>query len=308
MTAPILLYRPGAIGDTLLLWPALVALRGACPNMPLALIGHPAVAELFLANRLVDRYLSRDGPAADALFAPSDRLAHERLGPLAAAIAWTADPEGLLRANLTALGADPCILAPSRPPESTGPHVAQHLYDSLAPFGLSGPVSDWIRPVALAALAGRWAALSARRPLVMLHPGSGGRGKNWPAERFVVLAAELARQRNATVVATFGPADAVARASFVAQATVLLDAPPLLELSGLFARSALYVGNDSGISHLAGLSGAPSLVLFGPTDPALWQPLGRTVVPLRRQPLQSLELDQVLDQALTLLDAESGRI
>lgn len=308
MTAPILLYRPGAIGDTLLLWPSLLALRGVCPEIPLWLVGHPAVAELFLANRLVDRYLSRDSPAADALFAPSGRLSQERLGPLSAAIAWTADPEGLLRTNLTALGADPCILAPSRPPESAGRHVAQHLYDSLAPFGLGGRVSDWIRPVAPAALSGCYAALIERRPLVILHPGSGGRGKNWPAAGFVALAGELARQRNATVVATFGPADAKARTNFAAQSTVLLDSPPLLELSGLLSRSALYVGNDSGISHLAGLSGAPSLVLFGPTEPALWQPLGRTVVPLRRQPLESLELDRVLDQALTLLDTESGRI
>ena len=308
MTAPILLYRPGAIGDTLLLWPALVALRGTCPNTSLWLVGHPAVAGLFLANRLVDRYISRDSPVADALFAASNRVTLERLGPLSAAIAWTADPVGLLRANLSALGADPCILAPSRPSESTGRHVAQHLYDSLAPFGLSGQVSDWIRPVAPAALAGRWAALTERRPLVMLHPGSGGRGKNWPAERFVALAGELARQRNATVIATFGPADAEVRARFVAQSPGLLDSPPLHELSGLFSRSALYVGNDSGISHLAGLSGAPSLVLFGPTEPALWQPLGRAVVSLRRQPLDSLELDQVLDPALTLLDAEMSRI
>jgi ADP-heptose:LPS heptosyltransferase len=265
------------------------------------------VAELFLANRLVDRYFSRDSPAADALFAPSDRLAHEQLGPLSAAIAWTADPQGRLRANLTALGADPCILAPSRPPESTGPHVAQHLYDSLAPLGLSGPAADWIRPTVPVALSEHRAVLSERRPLVMLHPGSGSRSKNWPVGRFVALADRLARQRNATVVATFGSADAEARASFAAHTAVLLDSPPLLELSGLFSRSALYVGNDSGISHLAGLSGAPSLVLFGPTEPVLWQPLGRTVVSLRRPPLESLELHEVLDQALSLLDAASGR-
>jgi heptosyltransferase III len=307
LTAPILLYRPGAIGDTLLLWPSLVALRNARPDTPLWLIGHPALAELFLANRLVDRYLSRDSPAADALFVPAGRLANERLGRLSAAVAWTDDPTGVLRANLTALGADPCILAPSRPPESNRCHLAQHLFDSLALFGQSGRVSDWIRPIAPAALSERCIGLTERGPLVMLHPGSGGRSKNWPAERFVALAGELARQRNVTVVATFGPADAVARASFVAQPSVLLHCLPLLELSGLFSKAALYVGNDSGISHLAALSGAPTLVLFGPTEPALWQPLGRMVRSLRRQPLESLELDQVLDQALTLLGAEAGR-
>jgi heptosyltransferase-2 len=52
-------------------------------------------------------------------------------------------------------------------------------------------------------------------------------------------------------------------------------------LAALLLRCAAYVGNDSGVAHLAGLLGLPTVSLFGPTDPAIWAPLGRAVWPLR---------------------------
>jgi ADP-heptose:LPS heptosyltransferase len=136
---------------------------------------------------------------------------------------------------------------------------------------------------------------------VVLHPGSGSVEKNWPAERFAALAEALACQHGASVVVTFGPADEAARAAFAGTSAHLLDSPPLLELAALLRRAALYVGNDSGISHLAGLRGTPTLALFGPTDPALWRPLGRAVVVIRRQPLEGLGLGEVLAAVLGLV-------
>jgi ADP-heptose:LPS heptosyltransferase len=307
VNAPILLYRPGAIGDTLLLWPALAALRRAQPANPLWLIGHPALAELFRTERLVDRYLSRDSAAADALFAPTVEPARQRLGPLAAAVVWTTDPAGLLRRNLEVLGADPVILAPSRPPHGAGRHVAEHLFGTLGQLGVSGALTDWITPRGRFDRAEPFAELPGAGPLVLLHPGSGSARKNWPAERFAALAERLAERHGARLVATFGEADATARAAFVGSSATLLDSPPLLELAGLLRRAALYVGNDSGISHLAGLCGTPALVLFGPTDPVLWRPLGRSVAVLRHEPLADLGLDQVLAAALELLAEESAR-
>ena len=49
------------------------------------------------------------------------------------------------------------------------------------------------------------------------------------------------------------------------------------ELYELLSSSSLYIGNDSGVSHIAGLSGTPTIVLFGPTDPNIWKPLGENV-------------------------------
>ena len=70
----------------------------------------------------------------------------------------------------------------------------------------------------------------------------------------------------------------------------------------LLARCDLYVGNDAGPSHLAGLAGAPTLALFGPTDPERWRPLGPRVTVLRRAPLERLEVAEVLAAAVSRLE------
>ena len=97
-----------------------------------------------------------------------------------------------------------------------------------------------------------------------------------------------------------GPADERAFETFARAAPVpyisLVDRQ-LHELSAVLAACDLYVGNDSGVSHLAGLSGGPTLALFGPTDPRVWRPLGPRVTVLRRQPLTSLSWRSVIKAA-----------
>lgn len=60
-------------------------------------------------------------------------------------------------------------------------------------------------------------------------------------------------------------------------ATKTIESPALELLAGLIAEAGLFVGNDSGVSHLAAAVGAKTLALFGPTNPALWRPLGENV-------------------------------
>jgi ADP-heptose:LPS heptosyltransferase len=79
-----------------------------------------------------------------------------------------------------------------------------------------------------------------------------------------------------------GPADEAAAAPLRAlPGAVVARNRPLRELGAILARAGLYVGNDSGITHLAAAWGAPTLALFGPTDPAVWAPLGPRVTSLR---------------------------
>ena len=62
-----------------------------------------------------------------------------------------------------------------------------------------------------------------------------------------------------------------------------------------------YVGHDSGPTHLAAMIGLPTLALFGPTDPAIWSPLGPRVQCLRHEPLDKLPLGQVSGALATLM-------
>lgn len=120
------------------------------------------------------------------------------------------------------------------------------------------------------------------RPILALSPTANWPAKVWPAEKFAELTRRLTRAggplAGAQVFVTGGPGEQ-------AQAQPVLDAvsPPdrvcaigfdLLTTAAVFARSRLFVGNDSGLMHLAGAAGAPTVGLFGPSDDQLYAPKG----------------------------------
>jgi ADP-heptose:LPS heptosyltransferase len=108
----------------------------------------------------------------------------------------------------------------------------------------------------------------AQRPVLVVHPGSGSPTKNW--EGFPALVAAWQEGGGGAAVAVYGPAE-TAGAVFPAGVQVVRERS-LPEVAGLLARADAYAGNDSGISHLAGVVGARGVVLFGDTDVSQWAP------------------------------------
>ena len=147
-------------------------------------------------------------------------------------------------------------------------------------------------------------ALRERLPprFLAVHPGSGSARKNWPAERFADLAARLSN--GAPWLLSLGPADEREAAALQGApgAVITRDLVPR-HLGALLAAAGLYVGNDSGVTHLAAAYGVPTLALFGPTDPAVWSPIGTRVRTLRalNGDLLLLEVDEVQHAANALL-------
>jgi len=143
---------------------------------------------------------------------------------------------------------------------------------------------------------------------VAIHPGSGGRAKRWPVERF----AELARALPCPTVWLLGPAeDDDMEARRLGQGVgVVAHELPLPTLAGLLATCRAYVGNDSGVSHLAAAVGAPTVALFGPTDPAVWAPRGDRVAVLggpNAGGFESTSVERVLEELQGVLrDHRSG--
>lgn len=282
--------RPGALGDTLLCAPALAAARARWPGSHVALAGQSAAVDLLLAAGLVDLGLSHDDARLTPLFGTSGDVASARflLGDVSVAVAWLADAEGIVGGSLRRLGAQQVIVAPSVPPPEAGIHVADHLVATLAGLGVA-PLAEPLAPLLVApADAQDWADgfLGAARarplPLVVLHPGSGGRRKNWHAAGFAAVAALLRQDHEVVVLA--GPADADAVAALLAGAEspfILASDLTLRQVAALLARAGAFLGNDSGVSHLAGLLGVPTVALFGPTEPRLWRPRGPAVTVLR---------------------------
>ena len=118
-----------------------------------------------------------------------------------------------------------------------------------------------------------------------IHPGSGGRSKNWPLENFLNLAEQLQAQQRWQPFFILGPVEEEVSPgtaeSIRARGFPLVRHLPLNVLAGLLELSAGYLGNDSGVTHLAAALNLPTFALFGPTDPGLWGPVGKRVVILR---------------------------
>lgn len=119
---------------------------------------------------------------------------------------------------------------------------------------------------------------------VVLHAGATKEYKRWPVTHFAELAKVLVERGHQVVLIGAGGADAVANRAIMSQAgdaarniIDLCDRLSLPELAGLLRGVDAVVGNDSGPMHLAGASGAPGVVVFGPTDTGLWHPLSESV-------------------------------
>ena len=145
--------------------------------------------------------------------------------------------------------------------------------------------------------AARNAAPSLAPRFLAIHPGSGSPSKNWPAKNFASFVRR--REPGSPWLLVIGPADEAA-------ATPLLGLPgvipvrnlPLRPLGALLSQAGLYLGNDSGITHLAAGTGAPTLALFGPTDPTTWSPLGPHVKVLRSPDATMTGLDPTVVAAV----------
>ena len=112
----------------------------------------------------------------------------------------------------------------------------------------------------------------------VIHPGSGSPSKCWPLSGFISVAERLSSAGMRGVVVT-GEAeerpDAELRPVGLPAGWSWRARPPLMELAGLLAGATIYVGNDSGVTHLAAASGAPAVAIFRSEHATLWRPYGR---------------------------------
>jgi ADP-heptose:LPS heptosyltransferase len=279
--ADLTAVRAGALGDFVVTLPALRALAG--PGRRLRLVGNAAAARA-LAPELFEEVGSIDQARWAGLF---DDAASAPLARGAAVVLLQRHAEAAAR--LRRAGWEPLLGAAPYPAPESGQHVGEYLLRAVEPaaIGLDRP-GEGGRPLAVGRLvaprpgARRAAAERLRRlgvggAYAAIHPGSGSRRKNWPPERFAEVARRIERA-GARPLVLAGPADREAAAALAGAGRWPVVGELLLEeLVGVLAGAALYVGNDSGVSHVAGAVGTPTVVVFGPTRALRWRPLGPRV-------------------------------
>jgi len=270
----ILIIRPAALGDTLMLAPALsnsrewgeVIVAGRRPGID------------FL-RPLVSRCLDFEGPGWHALFmdAPEPGVTLPAT-VVDRVIAFLNDPQGVVRRNLERFfpGASIAVL-PGYPDKKDTLHVALYLARAMEKSGL--PVH-----------AEKAMEDAMKRPLLpgnlsrvrtVFHPGSGGAQKNFPPEFWLNLVRAF-REKIPVVkelpVILLGPAEEKLLPLFSGEKEVKIFLyPDMGRLSLLLQEALLFVGHDSGITHLAAMLGAPTIALFRHSSVAQWRPLGPRV-------------------------------
>ena len=303
----ILVLRPGAIGDTLLTFPILQHLQRKY-GQAITFVGNASVLPLVRAFGLAQTVVDYEEPQWGQLFVPLSNPPSTYAARLQAmaqgmdmAIFWLRDPGAVLRENARTLGIKQVFVAPGRPAEDIPVHIVDYLAQSI---GEHIQMDDlWQVPEQYG-----WHILpssSSARPIA-IHPGSGGAQKCWPIASFAALI-ELLWKQEIPVLLLAGPADHERIAELYKQLppppqtsllSTAIDAP-LLTLTRQLQECRGYIGNDSGITHLAALLGLPTLALFGPSNPKIWRPLGSNVIVLHAPPLTKLAVDVVRSHALS---------
>ncbi len=307
----LLVIRGGAIGDFILTLPALKALRDAYPNAHLEILGYKHIAALAENRFYAQRVRSLESARLSRFFAKDTNLPPELAKYFAAfdlVMSYLYDPDSIFEDNLRRSGARKIMWGPAKIANSS--HAALQLAQPVEELGL--PISDFAprlypssedRHRALEFVAG----LAA--PIVAFHPGSGSDEKNWPLQSWIELGNHFLKDFAGSLAIVSGEADEhqTRQLESVWQNPRVRFAKnlPLPDLAAVLEKM-IFVGHDSGISHLAAAAGANCILLFGPTDPAVWAPLNdnaRVIHPPDRD-LKRLDVDLVR----TAFDHELMRI
>ncbi|MHB8077843.1 MAG: glycosyltransferase family 9 protein [Candidatus Krumholzibacteriia bacterium] len=334
----LIVRQHNQMGDMVCATPALRALRRAFPEARLALVTAPVNHEVVRHNPDLDRVLLFDrvvwrSPPRLLRFLTEVRRFRPDLAVVLNSVSFSVTSAWIAAAS----GAPVIIGGDSRP---FGWDLSRHLYSlelpsrpeldrhavlhNLAPLEAVGIAAAGLDTIVVPAPAERAAAaalldgLPGDGPLLVIHPGAGKRANLWPAGRFAAIAARAAAAGERVMVLQ-GPADGGIIARFTAELAAaghdasrgrIVTAPrqPVGVCAALLARCDRFLCNDTGLMHVAGAVGAPTLALFGPTDPALWKPLSPVVRALRAKNdrLDTLGVEAVWDALRALPARQAG--
>jgi len=311
----LLAIHPGALGDVVLFGHVLRAMGSAR-----TLVAGGEKATLLAGLGCVERGLAFDAlPMHEAFGAnepcgaggtPAPRRLSEWLTGHERLVSCFAADSPAAQTKLAALaGVTVARFLPVRPPADFPNHLLE-LWGDLLGVDVTlrptpWPVPPTWREQAKATLHGRDVRATpdagqtpAPRGLAVLHPGSGGRAKCWPMERFAALSRRLARA-GIRVAWSLGPVELDSwptdLLTDLRRNHVVFDNTPLPLLAGLLAHAAVFVGNDSGVAHLAAAVGAPTVALFGPSNPTHFHPVGPTVRVIAKPTLETIHPDEVAE-------------
>ena len=281
----VLLIRLRSLGDCVLTTPAIALLSEHRPDLNLAVAVEDRFRGVFEGNPNVKALLP-PSPLAAFRFRPrlalnlhgATRSVEMTLASLAPFRAGFGHYRNLWAYNIRIPRAQE-ILGEERPV-----HTAEHVASAV--FYLGVPRQEIPRAQLFAARP------SPPRPYAVIHPAASAPEKTWPPERFQRIAGWIEANLQLEPVFIAGPADDLSPFHGYRHAKNL----PLDQVKSLLSAASLFVGNDSGPAHMAAAFGIPVVVLFGPSDPAVWAPWRtESAVVVSRGPLSGVPVEEVTE-------------
>jgi hypothetical protein len=287
MAGDWLILHAGALGDLILTIELALRLPDANKGGRLHLLSRTDPGDLSGCRPAISRQ-SIEGLGLHRLYAEGDESPPDRLRDLVAGrciLNALAGVDSVVHRRLEQLGPQAVYSFDPRPEPGLNTHITTQWQRELERQGLvltacpdekrgrwlSVPDGLWRRGSDAFTLIG-----AGGRP-ILIHPGSGGRGKCWPLSCFLDVASRL-RATNVPVCFLVGPVEierwSVAELDTIRAEFPLIDAPEPNELLGLLTAAKAFVSNDCGPAHLAALVGTPTVTIFGPTSPTVWRQLG----------------------------------
>ncbi|HHT9109501.1 MAG TPA: glycosyltransferase family 9 protein [Candidatus Wunengus sp. YC64] len=284
----ILIIRPGALGDLVVTLPTFEAIRKYFKNARVDIMGYSSFLEIVKGRFYADTISRFDQADIASLFTKNSNVPASLINKLSnmdLIIAFVSDKDQVMVNNLRAAGVKHVIHYEPFPSEGEDIHIIDHFLRCLGLLGVTH--SNKIPKIFLndedELFGEKFLNESIVKPdklLVVMHPGSGSRQKCWPTDRYVELILWLKKEMDARILLISGQADTgivEALRDKVRDNFILADQLPLPILAAIIKRSNLFVGNDSGIAHVAAAVGTPTITIFGPTDPGKWGPRGERV-------------------------------
>ncbi len=293
----VLIVHQGALGDFILALPVLKSLRDHFPYAKVVILGYPRILELAEGHFYADQVLSIDQKGMATFFVQNGFLDYplsEFFKKFDLMVVFGKDQGGTLLRNLKRICQGEVLHINSFPTWEERIHLTDHLLRELSKYGFS--ISESFPKLYLNETDRNWGNQfwkdkgldgKHRDSVVIIHPGSGSKKKVWPIERFVELVQTLQNHFRLHFLIVLGPAEGIE----VQKAFEKMGDPPttmvrglsLIQLASVMEGCGLFIGNDSGISHMASALGIPTIAIFGPTDPKVWSPKGEKVLVVRRE-------------------------
>jgi ADP-heptose:LPS heptosyltransferase len=325
-----LILQPGAVGDCILTLPLAAFMKNTLQLGGIDLIGHTEYVGFLPGRSCIDGVHSIDSLDLHRLYTTIDTFELEDRDALISAfsayawiVSFLGEPDSNFEQNLIyTANCSHCaevITLSMKPPKDSYEHLADFYFQQfIDQSGLSlsprpAQTCDClIRATESDVNMGRElleeADFDPGGKLVVIQPGSGGPEKCWCLDNFLAIAEELI-SKGIDVLFLLGPAEVDRFGETTIQNTIgrvarILKDLSLTQVLGLLSCADGFIGNDSGITHLAAGLGITTLVVFGPTNPSVYKPIGPSVIvfsssskTFTRKPSTSLQ--QKLMEALT---------